>query len=40
MIGFLHEKWREQVHAIARLAESQKLDEAGIIAHCREWIAN
>ncbi len=40
VIGIPHEKWGEQVHAIIRLAEDQSADEAGIIAHCHELIAN
>ena len=40
VIGVPHEKWGEQVHAIVRLAEGGDLDEAGVIAHCHEWIAN
>ena len=40
VIGLPHEKWGEQVHAIVRLAEGQEVDEAAVIAHCHEWIAN
>ena len=40
VIGIPHEKWGEQVHAIVRLAEGQDTDEAAIIAHCHEWVAN
>jgi long-chain acyl-CoA synthetase len=40
VIGIPHEKWGEQVHAIVRLTEGAELDEAGVIAHCHEWIAN
>lgn len=40
VIGIPHEKWGEQVHAIVRLAEGQDTDEAAIISHCHEWIAN
>ena len=40
VIGIPHEKWGEQVHAIVRLSEGAELDEAGLIAHCHEWIAN
>ncbi|MBT4171253.1 MAG: fatty-acid--CoA ligase, partial [Rhodospirillaceae bacterium] len=40
VIGIPHEKWGEQVHAIVRLAEGEALDEAAVIAHCHEWIAN
>ncbi|NQV61273.1 MAG: long-chain-fatty-acid--CoA ligase [Alphaproteobacteria bacterium] len=40
VIGIPHEKWGEQVHAIVRLADGAALDEAAIIAHCHEWIAN
>ncbi|MBT6590672.1 MAG: fatty-acid--CoA ligase, partial [Rhodospirillaceae bacterium] len=40
VIGIPHEKWGEQVHAIIRLSEAGAVDEAAIIAHCHEWIAN
>ena len=40
VIGIPHEKWGEQVHAIVRLADGGEADEAAIIAHCHEWIAN
>ncbi len=40
VIGVPHEKWGEQVHAIVRLTEGAELDEAGLIAHCHDWIAN
>jgi len=40
VIGIPHEKWGEQVHAIIRLADDHSLDEATIIAHCHDWIAN
>ena len=40
VIGIPHEKWGEQVHAIVRLHEGQDVDEAAIIAHCHEWVAN
>jgi long-chain acyl-CoA synthetase len=40
VIGIPHEKWGEQVHAIVRLANGKMLDEAAVIAHCHEWIAN
>jgi long-chain acyl-CoA synthetase len=40
VIGIPHEKWGEQVHAIVRLAEGADLDDAGVIAHCHELIAN
>ncbi|HZD25422.1 MAG TPA: long-chain-fatty-acid--CoA ligase [Alphaproteobacteria bacterium] len=39
VIGIPHEKWGEQVHAVVRLKEGEKLDEAGLIAHCHELIA-
>jgi long-chain acyl-CoA synthetase len=39
VIGIPHEKWGEQVHAIVRLKEGQKLDEAALIARCHELIA-
>jgi long-chain acyl-CoA synthetase len=39
VIGIPHEKWGEQVHAIVRCKDGQKLDEAALIAHCHELIA-
>jgi len=40
VIGVPHEKWGEQVHAIIRLTEAGSVDEAAVISHCHEWIAN
>ncbi len=39
VIGVPDEKWGERVHAIIRLADSQSLDEAGLIKHCKTLIA-
>ena len=39
VIGIPHDKWGEQVHAIVRCKDGQKLDAAGLIAHCHELIA-
>ena len=39
MIGIPHDTWGEQVHAIVRCKDGQKLDAAGLIAHCHELIA-
>jgi long-chain acyl-CoA synthetase len=39
VIGIPHDKWGEQVHAIVRLKDGHKLDDAGLIAHCHELIA-
>ena len=34
------DKWGERVHAIVRLHEGAKVDEAEIISHCHDLIAN
>ena len=36
VIGVPDEKWGETVKAIVVLAPGETLDEAGVIAHCRE----
>ena len=38
-IGIPDEKWGEAVHAIVRLRDGEKIEEAAIIAHCHEQIA-
>ena len=38
-IGIPDEKWGEVVHAIVRLRDGEKIEEAAIIAHCHEQIA-
>jgi long-chain acyl-CoA synthetase len=40
VIGVPHEKWGEQVHAIVRMKEGEKVTEQEIIDHCHELIAN
>lgn len=40
VIGIPSEKWGEQVHAVVRRKPDHDLDEAALIAHCHEWIAN
>jgi long-chain acyl-CoA synthetase len=39
VIGIPHDKWGEQVHAVVRCKEGQKLDAEGLMAHCRDLIA-
>ncbi|MEQ9642435.1 MAG: long-chain-fatty-acid--CoA ligase [Alphaproteobacteria bacterium] len=39
VIGIPHEKWGEQVHAIVRCKDGEKLDEQGLIDFCHELIA-
>lgn len=40
VIGLPDEKWGESVHAVVVLREGSKIDEADIIAYCREQIAH
>jgi acyl-CoA synthetase (AMP-forming)/AMP-acid ligase II len=40
VIGVPDEKWGERVHAIVRLKPGERLDEAALIDHCKQLIAN
>jgi len=39
VIGVPHQDWGEEVHAVVGLKPGMKVDEAGLIAHCRERLA-
>jgi acyl-CoA synthetase (AMP-forming)/AMP-acid ligase II len=39
VIGVPHEKWGETIKALVVLAEGSSVDEAGLIAHCKQRLA-
>ncbi|MBT5812042.1 MAG: fatty-acid--CoA ligase, partial [Rhodospirillaceae bacterium] len=39
VIGVPDDKWGERVHAIVRLRDGERADEAALIAHCHTLIA-